>query len=61
VAAEADSGQMERLARRLAVRAAEVRWGADARDEFLLKHDPVVALGVAQFANLAALLASPSR
>jgi carboxyl-terminal processing protease len=61
VAAEADSGQMERLARRLALRATEVRWGADARDEFLLTHDPVIALSLAQFANLPTLLASPSR
>jgi carboxyl-terminal processing protease len=60
VAAEADSGQAERLARRLGARAAEVRWGAEARDELVLRHDPVVALGLAQFARLAALLAPPS-
>ena len=61
VAAEADSGQADRLTRRLAARAAEVRWGADARDELLLRNDPVVALGLAQFPQLAELLASPSR
>jgi hypothetical protein len=61
VAAEADSSQAERLMRRLAARAAEVRWGTEARDEFMVKHDPVVTLGLAQFPRLAELLASPSR
>jgi len=61
VAAEADSGQADRLTRRLAARAADVRWGAEARDELLLRNDPVVALGLAQFPRLAELLASPSR
>ncbi|HET7038258.1 MAG TPA: S41 family peptidase, partial [Gemmatimonadales bacterium] len=61
VTAEADSGQLARLTARLALRAIDVRWGADARDEFLLRNDPVVALGLAQFGNLGALLAPPSR
>jgi carboxyl-terminal processing protease len=61
VAAEADSAQRARLTRRLAARAAEVRWGAEARDELSLRHDPVVALALAQFPRLTQLLASPSQ
>lgn len=61
VAAQLDSVQEDRLARRLAARVAEVRWGPEARDELLLRHDPVVALGVAQFPKLEALLAPPSQ
>jgi carboxyl-terminal processing protease len=61
VSAEADSGQAERLSRRLAARVADVRWGPEARDDLGVRHDPVVALGRAQFARLAELLASPSR
>jgi carboxyl-terminal processing protease len=61
VGAETDSSQAGLLARRLAARAAEVRWGTDARDELLLRHDPTIALGLAQFPRLTQLLASPSR
>jgi carboxyl-terminal processing protease len=61
VPAVVDSAQGTRLALRLAARVAEVRWGPEARDELLLRHDPVIALAVQQFGRLGALLASGSR
>ncbi len=61
VTAVVDSALAWRLARGLAARAIAVRWGDDARDEFLLRTDPVIALAVAQFPRLPALLAPPGQ
>jgi hypothetical protein len=40
---------------------AEVRWGTEARDDLLLRHDPTLAAALAQFARLPELLASPTK
>lgn len=61
VSAIPDSGLARGVARGLAARAVEVRWGADARDEFLLRTDPVIALAVARFPQLTTLLAPPGQ
>jgi len=47
VTAQADSAQSGRMARAMAARVAEVRWGAAARDALLLASDPDVAAAVA--------------
>jgi hypothetical protein len=60
VAAVADSAVTERLVLGLAARVAEVRWGAEARDELLVRVDPVVARARALFPRLETLLASPA-
>lgn len=49
------------LARELAARVAEVRWGTEARDDLLLRHDPVLAAALAQFPRLSDLLAPPTK
>lgn len=49
-----------RIARNLALRAVEVRWGPEAEAAFMLRHDPDVVLAVATFPRLAALLAPPA-
>jgi carboxyl-terminal processing protease len=61
VAAEIDAALAGALARELAGRVAEVRWGAAARAELLLRHDPLVAVAVERFPLLPALLASPTK
>jgi carboxyl-terminal processing protease len=61
VAAEADTALAARLGRILALRAAEVRWGLDARDEFLVRGSPDVRAALAYFPRLAQLLAPPVR
>lgn len=45
------------IARRLAARAAEVRWGADARDDLLIRSDAEIGAAVAAFARLESTLA----
>ncbi len=57
VAAQTDSALQSRMAFALAARVAEVRWGADAREEFVYR--PTVA--VPYFARLPQLLAAPHR
>ncbi len=47
VTARADSAQGARIARAMAARGAEVRWGAQARDALLLASDPEVAAAAA--------------
>ena len=59
VPAQTDSLLERRLARILATRVAEVRWGADARDEFLLRNDGTIRRAAEQFARLRELLAPP--
>jgi carboxyl-terminal processing protease len=60
VRAEVDAVLAGQLARRLAGRSAEVRWGTEAGTRFLVRTDPAVRRAVESFAGLAALLA-PSR
>jgi len=57
VAARPDSALERRLARILAARAAEVRWGPDAREEFVVRNDPAIRAALAQFPRLTELLA----
>lgn len=57
VAAPTDSLLEGRLARILAARAAEVRWGPDAREEFIVRNDPTIRTAVEQFATLGEQLA----
>jgi carboxyl-terminal processing protease len=61
VTAVPDSETVRQLLLGLAARVAEVRWGPDARDELLLRHDRVLAIALAQFARLSVLLASPAK
>jgi carboxyl-terminal processing protease len=61
VAAMPDSGVVRRLARAMAARVAEVRWGPEVRDELLLREDPVLAMARTLFPRLPALLASPAK
>ncbi len=59
VAANTDSLLEQRLARILASRTAEVRWGTDAREEFLLRNDRTVRIASEQFPKLRELLGPP--
>lgn len=61
ITAQVDSAGEQWISRLLAARAAEVRWGADAYDEFVVRTDPTVQLAVASFPRLTALLAAPPR
>ena len=58
VTAVTDSLLDLRLARILATRVAEVRWGPDAREEFLLRNDRTVRVALEQFPRLRELLRS---
>jgi carboxyl-terminal processing protease len=60
VAAATDTLLDQRLARILAARAAEVRWGPDAREEFILRNDRTIRVAVEQFPRLRELLAAPN-
>ena len=60
VMALTDSLLERRLARILAARVAEVRWGIDARDEFLVHNDQTIRVAVRQFSRLEELLAAPT-
>jgi hypothetical protein len=57
VAAATDSLLERRLATILAVRVAEVRWGPDATEEFLVRNDRTIRLATEQFPRLRELLA----
>jgi hypothetical protein len=59
VAANTDSLLDRRLARILASRAAEVRWGPDAREEFLIRNDRTIRIASEQFPRLRELLGPP--
>ena len=59
VAALSDSATERFLSRLLAARAAEVRWGADAADDFLLRTDATVLVAGSSFPKLRSLLAAP--
>jgi len=57
VTAATDNLLERRLAATLALRVAEVRWGPDAREEFLVRNDGTIRLATGQFAHLRELLA----
>jgi len=57
VTAATDNLLERRLAATLALRVAEVRWGPDAREEFLVRNDGTIRLATEQFAHLRELLA----
>lgn len=59
-AARPDSLQAARMARILAFRVAEVRWGAEAGQDFALRNDPDLRVALSSFQRLPALLA-PTR
>ena len=61
VTAQVDTALEARLAHILALRAAEVRWGVEARDEFLVRASGDVWAAIGYFPRLAALLAAPAR
>lgn len=60
VRAEADSAIAARIARRLAYRVVEVRWGENAASDFALHLDPGVREALARFPDLPRLLAPGS-
>jgi len=57
VTAATDNLLERRLAATLALRVTEVRWGPDAREEFLVRNDGTIRLATEQFAHLRELLA----
>jgi carboxyl-terminal processing protease len=59
VTAATDRLLEQRLARILAARSAEVRWGAEAREEFVIRNDRTIRVAAEQFLRLRALLAPP--
>jgi carboxyl-terminal processing protease len=59
VSAQPDSLLTARIGRNLALRVAEVRWGPDARDEFLLRNDPDIRAARDYFPHLRELLSGP--
>ena len=59
VAAQPDWLLAARIGRNLALRVAEVRWGPDARDEFLVRNDPDVRAAADYFRRLPELLSGP--
>ena len=59
VAAQPDSTLAARIGRNLALRVAEVRWGPDARDEFLVRNDPDIRAAADYFRRLPELLSGP--
>jgi carboxyl-terminal processing protease len=59
VVAQTDSALDARLARILGARVAEVRWGPDAVQEFLVRTSPDVGAAVGYFPRLPELLAAP--
>jgi carboxyl-terminal processing protease len=61
VAAEVEEALAADLARELAARVAEVRWGPEAREDLLLRHDPLLARALALFPGLPGLLAPPTK
>lgn len=58
IPASADSAMQTMMARALATRVVAVRWGEEARVDFVLAHDRDVREAIARFPDLARLLAS---
>ncbi len=61
IRAEADTALRSRLGRILAARAAAVRWGSEAAEEFIAHNDPDVPLAISCFPRLPELLRSAGR
>ncbi len=61
IAAQPDSSTAQRIARNLALRVAEVRWGPDAREQFLVHNDPDIRAALGYFRQLPDLLAGAKR
>ncbi|MBI1967921.1 MAG: PDZ domain-containing protein [Gemmatimonadetes bacterium] len=61
VAAQSDSALDARIARSLAIRVAEVRWGVEAREEFIVRNSPDIRAALGYFPRLRELLAPASR
>jgi hypothetical protein len=61
IAAQPDSATAERIARNLALRVTEVRWGPDAREQFLVHNDPDIRAALGYFRQLPDLLAGAKR
>lgn len=59
VVASPDSATAARLGRILAFRAAEVRWGPDAAEEFVTRNDPDIQAAMGYWETLPRLLAKP--
>ena len=59
-AAIPDAAQASRITRNLAYRATEVRWGAEAGQQFILRNDLDYQAALATFPQLRTLLAPPS-
>jgi carboxyl-terminal processing protease len=59
VAADADSALRARIGRNLAARVAQVRWGDDGSDEFLVRNDPGIQAALGYFPKLGDLLKGP--
>ncbi len=60
VSAQTDSLLDRRLARILAARVSEVRWGPGTREEFIVRNDGTIRVALEQFPRLQALLGPPS-
>jgi carboxyl-terminal processing protease len=60
VSAQVDSLLERRLARILAARVAEVRWGTEAREAFIIQNDAAIPVALEQFPRLGVLLGPPS-
>jgi carboxyl-terminal processing protease len=61
VMAQPDSSTAVRIARNLALRVVEVRWGPDAREQFLVHNDPDIRAALAYFPRLPDFLAGAKR
>jgi len=59
LAAVTDTAVASRMARILALRVADVRWGPDAQTEFQLHNDPDIKASLPYFSRLPELLAGP--
>ncbi len=59
VTADPDSALRARIGRNLAARVAEVRWGDDGMDEFLVRNDPDLQAALGYFSKMGDLLKGP--
>ena len=60
LSAPTDSLLDKRLGRILAARVADVRWGSEAFEEFVVRNDPTIRLALEQFPRLNVLLGAPA-
>lgn len=61
IEARADTAMERYISRLLAARVVEVRWGAEALEDFLLRTDAMIPTALASFPRLTTLLAAPPR